>query len=115
MTTPAVSSAAMGRAHFPGLWRVLDREANRLDHVCWADVTERGYGTLELTPDVGDRPWWFVHPYADDPSARAAPPAMAFRSELARMATAARSRASFRADRPGAGGSFMAPLPPRPG
>jgi alkaline phosphatase D len=80
MTTPAVSSAAMGRAHYPGLWRVLDRAANRLDHVCWADVTERGYCVTELTAHDVTTTWWFVHPYAEDP-ARDAVPAMAFRSE----------------------------------
>jgi alkaline phosphatase D len=68
MTTPAVSSAAMGRAHYPGIWRVLDREVNRLPHVCWADVTERGYGVVEVTPDAVTATWWFVHPYAADPA-----------------------------------------------
>lgn len=71
MTTPAVSSAAMGRAHLPGMWRVLDREANKLDHVEWADVTERGYGVLELTPAAATAHWWFVDPYAADPTGRA--------------------------------------------
>jgi alkaline phosphatase D len=80
MTTPAVSSAAMGRAHYPGLWRVLDREANRLDHVGWADVTERGYGTLELTPTAATAHWWFVHPYATEPAGDAIG-AAAFRTE----------------------------------
>jgi hypothetical protein len=68
MTTPAVSSAAMGRAHYPGMWRVLDRAANRLDHVCWADVTERGYCITELTADDVTTSWWFVHPYAEQPA-----------------------------------------------
>jgi alkaline phosphatase D len=80
MTTPAVSSAAMGRAHYPLLWRVLDRAANRLDHVCWADVTARGYGVLELTRSAATARWWFVHPYATDPAQRAIP-AAAFRTE----------------------------------
>jgi alkaline phosphatase D len=75
MTTPAVSSAAMGRAHYPGFWRILDREANRLEHVRWADVTERGYGVLELTRSAATASWWFVHPYADDPAADAVPAA----------------------------------------
>ncbi len=79
MTTPAVSSAAMGRAHYPGMWRVLDRAANRLDHVCWADVTERGYCITELTAEDVTTSWWFVHPYAEQP-ARDAVHAMAFRS-----------------------------------
>lgn len=80
MTTPAVSSAAMGRAHYPGLCRLLDREANRLEHVRWADVTERGYGVLELTPAAATARWFFVHPYAADPAGEAEA-AAAFRTE----------------------------------
>ena len=49
-TTPAVSSAAMGRAHYPGLWRVLDRAANRLDHVVWCRRHAPRLPILELTP-----------------------------------------------------------------
>ena len=79
-TTPAVSSAAMGRAHLPGMWRLLDRAANDLDHVRWADVTERGYCVIDLTPDDVTTTWWFVHPYDDDPASRALA-AAAFRSE----------------------------------
>ena len=75
MTTPAVSSAAMGRAHYPGIWRILDRAVNRLDHVRWADVTERGFGILELTRAAATSTWWFVHPYAEDPAADAVPAA----------------------------------------
>jgi alkaline phosphatase D len=75
MTTPAVSSAAMGRAHYPGVWRVLDREVNRLPHVGWADVTERGYGILDLTPVAATATWWFVHPYAIDPAGDTVPSA----------------------------------------
>jgi alkaline phosphatase D len=82
VTTPAVSSAAMGRAHLPGMWRLLDRAANDLDHVCWAEVTERGYCTIDLTPDDATATWWFVHPYDDDPAERAEP-AMALRSDRA--------------------------------
>ena len=71
LTVPAVSSAAMGRAHYPGLWRILDRAADDMDHVCWADVTERGYALLELTPDAATAEWWFAHPYDEDPAANA--------------------------------------------
>ena len=74
-TAPAVSSAAMGRAHYPGLWRVLDRAADDMDHVVWADVTERGYALLELTPDAATVEWWFAHPYDEDPAATAVPAA----------------------------------------
>jgi len=70
-TTPAVSSAAMGRAHYPGLWRMLDRAANGLDHVAWCDVTARGYTILEIGPDEVRSEWWFVQPYVEDPSAEA--------------------------------------------
>lgn len=81
-TTPAVSSAAMGRAHYPGLWRILDREANRLPHVGWAEVTERGYCTLDLRRDSATVAWWFADPYADDPAGSVKPGA-AFRTEHA--------------------------------
>ncbi|MET0577572.1 MAG: alkaline phosphatase D family protein [Ilumatobacteraceae bacterium] len=70
-TTPAVSSAAMGQARYPGLWRVLDREAHRLDHVVWCDVTNRGYTVVDVTPSAITSHWWFVHPYDEDPSAGA--------------------------------------------
>ncbi|MDP8954052.1 MAG: alkaline phosphatase D family protein [Actinomycetota bacterium] len=71
LTVPAVSSAAMGRAHYPGAWRALDRAAKRMDHVRWADVTERGYVVLDVTPDEVRSEWWFVHPYHDRPAASA--------------------------------------------
>jgi alkaline phosphatase D len=80
VTTPAVSSAAMGRAHLPGMWRLLDRAANDLAHVCWADVTERGYCVVDIDRSSVRATWWFVHPYDDDPAARAIP-AACFRSE----------------------------------
>ncbi|CAN5848353.1 alkaline phosphatase [soil metagenome] len=70
-TTPAVSSAAMGRAHYPGLWRLLDDAVDELDHVAWAEVTERGYTVLTITPDQVASEWWFVHPYDQDPAATA--------------------------------------------
>ncbi len=71
LTVPAVSSAALGRAHYPGAWRVLDRAAKRMDHVRWADVTERGYVVLDITADEARAEWWFVHPYHDRPAASA--------------------------------------------
>ncbi|MGD9798947.1 MAG: alkaline phosphatase, partial [Acidimicrobiia bacterium] len=80
MTTPAVSSAAMGRARLPGFWRILDHVANALPAVAWANVTERGYGIVHLTPRSATASWWFAHPYDLDPTARTVPGA-AFRSE----------------------------------
>jgi alkaline phosphatase D len=71
LTTPAVASAAMGRVQFPGVWRFLDRAANSLDHVVWADVTHRGFAILEVTPDQVRSDVWFVHPYDHDPAAQA--------------------------------------------
>ena len=111
VTTPAVSSAAMGRAHLPGMWRLLDRAVNSLDHVRWAEVTERGYCTIDLTPDDATATWWFVHPYDDDPSARAEP-ASAFRTERAAWPPRLERTAPVLTDpdRPG----LHAPLPPRP-
>ena len=71
MTVPAVSSAAMGRAHYPGLSVLLDRAVRRMDHVCWAEVTRRGYGILDLSRSQAQAEWWFVQPYAQDPAATA--------------------------------------------
>lgn len=70
-TTPAVSSAAMGRAHYPGLWRVLDDAVLELDHVAWAEVTKRGYTILTIQPEQVASEWWFVEPYDADPAATA--------------------------------------------
>jgi alkaline phosphatase D len=70
-TVPAVSSAAMGRAHFPGMSVLLDRAVARMDHVSWAEVTRRGYCILELTPEQAQAEWWFVQPYDQDPAASA--------------------------------------------
>lgn len=69
VTTPAVSSAAMARARVPGLWRFLDRQVHRLPHVRYAEVTERGYATLRITPEAATATFWHVHPWAQDPTA----------------------------------------------
>lgn len=66
-TTPAVSSAAMGRA--PAVGALLDRAVERLPHVRWADVTQRGYCLLDVTPADVTTSWWFADPYDDDPAA----------------------------------------------
>jgi alkaline phosphatase D len=113
LTTPAVASAAMGRAQLPGLWRFLDRAANSLDHVVWADVTHRGYGIVEITPDEVRADVWFAHPYDQDPAAAAAW-AAGFTTTAAGWpprfvaATAPPPREPSRPDVPGG-------LPPRPG
>ena len=69
VTTPAVSSAPMARARVPGIRRLLRRQANSLEHVRYTELTERGYATLELTPDAATATWWHVHPWAADPAA----------------------------------------------
>lgn len=79
ITTPAVSSAPMARARVPGMRRLLSRQANSLEHVRYAEVTERGYATMDLTPRAATATWWHVHPWAEDPGATAHPGA-AFRS-----------------------------------
>jgi hypothetical protein len=93
------------------MWRLLDRAANDLQHVRWAEVTERGYCTIDLTRDQATATWWFVHPYDDDPSARAEP-AMAFRAERDSWPPTLERTAAVRTDpvRPG----LNDPLPPRP-
>ena len=110
VTTPAVSSAAMGRAHLPGMWRLLDRAANDLEHVRWAEVTERGYCTIDLTPDAATATWWFVHPYDDEPSdARRASHGVPDRPS--RLAAEAQERGACH-PRPRTTGSARAPAAP---
>ena len=70
-TIPAVSSKPMGRSRIPGAWRLLDASVGRLEHVPWVDVSNRGYGILDLTRDEATMAWWFVEPTADDPAAEA--------------------------------------------
>jgi alkaline phosphatase D len=77
LVVPSVSSAPLGRAHLPGLWRVLDALADRMPHVVWSDLTERGFVHLRVTTDRAVATWHWVDPYdtADPP---AADPAAAF-------------------------------------
>ena len=67
-TTPAVSSAAMGRAHYPGLWRVLDRAADRARS---RGVVGRHRARLHdprgATADEVRSEWWFVAPVRRGP------------------------------------------------
>ena len=69
LTTPAVSSAAMGRA--PAIGVLLDRAIEALPHVQWADVTHRGYCLVDITPEDVTSSWWFVDPYDAAPGANA--------------------------------------------
>lgn len=110
-TTPAVSSAAMGRARFPVLWRLLDRVVNDLDHVRWADVTERGYAVTDIERDAVTVTWWFVHPFDEDPATHATP-AASFRSERAASSPrwCATEAVTTDPERPG----LPEPLPGRP-
>ena len=71
MTVPSATSVPMARTHPPGLWRIIDRSARRLPHVRWAELTERGYSILDLTPDRAVAEWWFVDAFAGDPTATA--------------------------------------------
>lgn len=68
-TVPAVSSKPMGRSRVPGAWRLLDASVKRLEHSPWVDVTERGYGILDLTPEAASMSWWFVAPTSPNPAA----------------------------------------------
>ena len=71
MTVPAVASKPLGRSRVPGAWRVLDGLVRRLEHVPWVDVSERGYGLLDVTPDEARMEWWFVEATDRDPTAGA--------------------------------------------
>ena len=110
-TVPAVSSAAMGRAHYPGAWRLLNRAVSRMDHVRWAEVTERGYVVLDVTPDDVRAEWWIVHPYHHQPAVTAemANAYVTRRAEWPPMLEISESR-SDDPSRPG----LPEPLPERP-
>jgi len=71
MTVPSATSVPMARTHPPGLWRIIDRSARRLPHVRWAELTERGYSILDLTPDRAVAEWWFVDAFSGDPTGSA--------------------------------------------
>lgn len=74
LVVPSVSSAPLGRTRLPGMWRLLDALADRLPHVVWSDLTERGFVHLQVTPDTAHATWHWVDPYAtdDSPAAEAA-------------------------------------------
>ena len=65
MTVPSVSSTPLGRSRPPGLWEMVDRTVNRMEHVRWVDVTSHGFSTLTLTADEATAAWWFVDPFDD--------------------------------------------------
>ena len=71
ITIPAAASKPMGRSRMPGTWRLLDGMVRRLEHVPWVDVTERGYGILDVRPDRVGMEWWFVEATDRDPAADA--------------------------------------------
>lgn len=43
-----------------------------MDHVHWAEITQRGFSVVQLQPDAVKAGWWFVDPYdpSDDPKTR---------------------------------------------
>ena len=111
ITTPAVSSAAMGRAHYPGLWRV-PRPGGQPARPRRAGPTSPSGATRSstLTPDAVHGEWWFVHPYDEDP-----PPTPSWRRRSSRAGRLAarlgrRDDPSPDPDRPG----LPDPLPDRP-
>ena len=63
VTVPSVSSAPMGRTRMPGVWRLLDRAARKMEHVRWAEVTARGFAVVRVGCDEVRVAWWFVDPY----------------------------------------------------
>ncbi len=71
VTVPAVSSVPMSRTHPPAMWRVLDWSVRHMSHVRWAEITERGYAVLDLTPDRAVAEWWHVDPFHGDPGGTA--------------------------------------------
>lgn len=111
MTIPPVASKPMGRSRIPGVWRLLDALARRLEHVPWVDVTERGYAVLEVRREEVRMEWWFVDSTADDPSGSA---------ELAKAYTTERGEWPARLSEAGPASSdpvrsgLPEPLPDRP-
>ena len=107
-TTPAVSSAAMGRAPTVGL--LLDRAVEQLPHVKWADVTQRGYCLVDFTPDDVTTSWWFADPYDPDPAANVCFGAAYRVAHEAWPPALERAEVAPDAERPG----LPQPLPARP-
>jgi alkaline phosphatase D len=70
VTAPAAASQAMARARVPGVRRFVSRQARALEHVAYAELSERGYATVELTERDATLAWWHVHPWAQDPAQR---------------------------------------------
>lgn len=72
LTVPSVSSAPMGRTRLPGVWRLLDSAARKMEHVRWAEVTARGFTVVRVSPGEVRAGWWFVDPYdlAEAPGTR---------------------------------------------
>lgn len=66
LVVPSVSSAPLGRTRLPGAWRLLDALADRMPHVVWSDLTERGFVHLRLTTEQAHATWHWVDPYATD-------------------------------------------------
>jgi len=110
MTVPSTTSVPMARTHLPGAWRVVDRSVGRMPHVRWAEITERGYGILEITPDRAVAEWWFVDPFSGDPTSTAAPGAVFVTERTARPSRWAPASPTSDPVRQG----LPAPLQPRP-
>ncbi len=110
MTVPATTSIPMARTHPPGLWRVIDRRAGRLPHVRWAELTERGYSILDLTPDRAVAEWWFVDAFSGDPTGSAVCGAAFATGQADRPPRWGPASSTADPVRPG----LPAPLPPRP-
>ena len=110
-TTPSVASKPMGHSRTPGAWRLLDAMVRTLEHVPFCDVTERGYGILDVTRDSASMSWWFVEATAQNPGGDAelgaaySSPRAAWPPRLEPLADQPRD-----AVRPG----LPEPLPPRP-
>ena len=109
-TTPSVASKPMGHSRTPGAWRLLDWLVKSLEHVPFCDVTERGYGVLDLTPEDASMAWWFVEATAEDPGGDAELGACFRSSRLAWPPKLEETAPRPDPMRPG----LPEPLPPRP-
>jgi hypothetical protein len=82
-----------------------------MPHVTWAELTERGYCTIDVGRDEVTAAWWFVRPDATD-LAKDAVLGAAWRTQRSRWPPEMEEVVDLPADPPSPGGAL--PLPARP-
>ena len=110
VTVPSVSSVPMARSHLPGAWRVVDLSVRHMNHVRWAEITERGYAIVDVNRERAVAEWWFVDAFSGDPSGTAVLGAAFATEQAARPPSWTEASSPPDPVRPDVPGS----LPPRP-